>query len=167
MKLKKKKLNKDKSKFKQRCILSPKKYKLLFGNHGLFFKKSCRLELIYFVLLRKILKKLRHFVKDKTVYHKKIWFWLRKNYVISKKSKNARMGKGKGKFLRYAVQVPQNYMVLEFYGWHMSYLNIIKNKFSRKISMPLGIFTKELNRERTTVKNRNYGYHFIRKYNTN
>lgn len=49
----------------------------------------------------------------------------------------------------------------------MSYLNTIKNKFSSKISMPLGIFTKELNRERTTVKNRNYGYHFIRKYNAN
>lgn len=77
------------------------------------------------------------------------------------------MGKGKGKFLRYAIQVPQNYMILEFYGWHTAYLKTIQHKFSKKIALPLGIFTKELNRERTTVKNRNHGYHFIRKYNTN
>ena len=167
MKLKKKKLNKDKSRFKQRCTLTPRMQKLFFGNHGLYFKRTCRLELIYFVMLRKILKRLRHFVKDKAIYHKKIWFWLRKNYVISKKSKNSRMGKGKGKFLRYAVCVPQNYMILEFYGWHTFYLNAIQKNFSKKIALPLGIYTKELNKERATTKNKSFSYHFIRKFTLN
>jgi hypothetical protein len=74
MKLKKKKLNKDKSIFKKRFCPSTRNLKLFFGTHGLFFKKSTRFELIYLVMLRKILKRLKHKVKDKTVYHKKIWF---------------------------------------------------------------------------------------------
>jgi hypothetical protein len=72
MKLKKKKLNKDKAIFKKRFCLNSRKLYLSFGTHGLFFKKSARLELIYLVMLRKILKKIKHKVKDKSIYHKKL-----------------------------------------------------------------------------------------------
>ena len=116
MKLKKKKLNKDKSIFKQRCDLSAKNLQLFFGTFGIYLEKTCRLELIYLVLLRKILKRHKRSFKNKSIYSKRVLFWLRKNYIVSRKSKNARMGKGKGKFLRYAIRVPANYMILEFYG---------------------------------------------------
>lgn len=166
MKLKKKKLNKDKVAFKRRGVPLTKKLYLSFGTHGIFSAKAARFELIYFVILRKILKKHRKYVKDRTVYPKRIWFWLRKNYIVSKKSKNARMGKGKGKFLRYAVYIVKNSIVLEFYGWHLNSIKSVTSKFSKKITLNLDIVynTNMHILHKSCCNNYNYSYQLIKKY---
>jgi ribosomal protein L16/L10AE len=75
------------------------------------------------------------------------------------------MGKGKGNFLRYALRVPANCMLFEFFGWHPQYLHFIKNMFFKKTFVSLTIYTKEISRERPVSNNRNYSYEFIKKYN--
>ena len=72
MKLKKKKLNKDKICFKKRYNLTLKNKKLYFGTHGIFFSKTTRLELIYLVMFRKLIKRLKHPAKKNVIYHKKM-----------------------------------------------------------------------------------------------
>jgi hypothetical protein len=72
MKLKKKKVNKDKVCFKKRCNLTVKPRILHFGTHGIYFIKTTRLELIYLVSLRRVIKKFRRPVKKKAVYHRKM-----------------------------------------------------------------------------------------------
>ena len=71
--------------------------KLNFGLFGLFFKKNCNFEFIYITFFKKFLK---FFKKSYINKIQKIWFLILKNYPISFKSKNSRMGKGKGDFLR-------------------------------------------------------------------
>lgn len=98
--LKKNQNNKILKKFKKRKNLKKKDYLLLkFGNVGFFSFKDFRFEFIYLSLLKKILKTLK-FLKLKRKKFNKFWLFLNKNYPISTKSKNSRMGKGKGSFLR-------------------------------------------------------------------
>jgi ribosomal protein L16/L10AE len=115
-------------------------------------------------MLRKILKRFRRVWEKQHLCPQKLWFWLRKNYVISKKSKNARMGKGKGKFVRYAIKLPQGYMILEFRRWSVYYVKAVTKKFSKRINLPLNYCARSYCRERSTFINPNYCYEFVNRY---
>ena len=69
------------------------------GNCGFFFLTNLRFEFVYLKLLR---RRFRITLKrnKKTSISRKVWLNLKANYPISKKYKNARMGKGKGSFFR-------------------------------------------------------------------
>jgi hypothetical protein len=102
MKIKKQKLNKGMITQKKRYSINTKKIKLSFGTAGLYFAKENRIELIYIRNMRKLVKRLGFPKKVSLIkyFKKKLFFFLKKNFPLSKKSKNSRMGKGKGKFLR-------------------------------------------------------------------
>ena len=102
MKIKKQKLNKGMITQKKRFSVKSKKIKLHFGTVGFYFSKENRIELIYIKNMRKLIKRLGFPKKVSLVkyFKKKLFFFLKKNFPLSKKSKNSRMGKGKGKFLR-------------------------------------------------------------------
>jgi ribosomal protein L16/L10AE len=54
------------------------------------------------------------------------------NFVISRKSKNARMGKGKGGFIRWVFRIQKGVVLTEFLG--ISYYRLIKIlSFFRKV----------------------------------
>lgn len=75
MKLKKQKLNKGSIFQKKRYFFFQKSIKLKFGDSGLFFAKENRLELIYLVFLRKLLKKIgfpKSLKKLKNIFLKKV-----------------------------------------------------------------------------------------------
>lgn len=168
MKLKKKKLNKDKSLFKRRGFSNIKNKKILklrFGSHGLYFNQPTRVELVYLVMLRRVLKKFRFTRKIDSKHHRKFWFCLRRNYTISKKSKNARMGKGKGKFLRWSILVPRNSMLLEFAGWHMKLIKYVCYKLDKKAKIKLNIFLKKKPKFNTVMGHPNRTYYLINRYN--
>lgn len=105
--------------------------KLNFGNSGFYLIKSTRFEFSYFLILKIFLK---NFLKSK--YSLKnyffFWFFLFGNFPITKKSKNARMGKGKGIFLRWSIRLPLNYIFLEFKSFNFFFLNLLffKLKYS-------------------------------------
>lgn len=168
MKLKKKKLNKDKSLFKRRGfsnINNKKILKLRYGSHGVYFNQPTRVELVYLVMLRRVLKKFRFTRKIDTSHHRKFWFCLKRNYTISKKSKNARMGKGKGKFLRWSILVPRNSMLLEFSGWHMKLIKYVCYKLDKKAKIKLNIFLKKRPKYNTVMGHANRTYYLINRYN--
>lgn len=76
------------------------------------------------------------------------------------------MGKGKGKFLRYAVVLPKNCAILELSGWHILLIRRISFKFSKKINVPLNIFlSKTINvLYKGCTVNKNYSYQLIKKH---
>jgi ribosomal protein L16/L10AE len=126
--LKKNQINKILKKFKKRKNLKKEDYfKLKFGNVGFFFNKDCRFEFIYLSLLKKILKNL-NFLKFKIRKFNKIWIFVNKNYPISTKSKNSRMGKGKGSFLRWTFRLARFSTFLELAS--LDFLKI--KKFKKK-----------------------------------
>ena len=99
--------------FKKRYNKYKQLNNLKFGNVGLFFIKKFRFEYIYFIFFKNLIKLLN---KNKYKFIKNFYFWffLSGNYPISKKSKNSRMGKGKGIFLRWSIMILNNFFFLEF-----------------------------------------------------
>lgn len=85
--------------FKNRNKYKIKKVKLNYGNIGLAVFKNIQFEFVYFYIIKKFLK---YFFKFKyaTKNYFKVWVILKANFPISRKSKNSRMGKGKGSFTR-------------------------------------------------------------------
>jgi ribosomal protein L16/L10AE len=67
----------------------------------------------------------------------KIWIFLKPNYPISKKSKNSRMGKGVGSFIRWVVKLNQGFIFIRTRNFNW----------------------KSLKKLQTLVK-RNFGSHF-------
>lgn len=127
---------KEQNSMKKRFIDYKSYSKLQFGNNGFFIKKSVRFEFSYFLILKKFLK---IFLKSK--YSLKslfsFWFFLFGNFPVTKKSKNARMGKGKGVFLRWSIRLPLNYVFLEFKYLDIFFLKLLfyklKNNFIKSV----------------------------------
>ena len=67
------------------------------------------------------------------------WFFLTANYPVTKKSKNSRMGKGKGSFLRWQIRVPFNLIFLEFkilnYLSYFFFFNKLKLFFGKNLKI--------------------------------
>lgn len=131
--------------FKKRYKIGFKKKNLVFGDFSITLCKSYNLEYIYLYNFKKSLKKFYSFKKKNT---KKVWLFLHKNYPLTKKSKNSRMGKGKGSFVRFCSRVLQNHNLLEFSGFNIQELFFLKKNFQKKINIPMKIgfnFFKKIN----------------------
>lgn len=100
---------------------------LTHGNSGFFFFHMIKFECVYLKFLRRRLKLLLK-RRKKNFLSRKIWINLKFNYPLSKKSKNSRMGKGKGSFLRWVIIIyPMNFF-LEFIGFNNIFLIRLKEK---------------------------------------
>lgn len=140
--------------FKKRHITGYHYKKLKYGNSGIFFKKNYRIENIY---LFDIKKKFKFFItKYKKGFNKQLWIFINRNYPISKKPKNSRMGKGKGKFVRLCSQVPKNFIFLEFLNMNPIILKKIINYFSIKNNIKFSFLHKNINNVVWKKKNINY-----------
>ena len=64
---------------------------------------------------------------------------MHKNYPLTKKSKNARMGKGKGALSRYCSRVFQNQNIFEFSGFNFKNVIRLKKIFNKKVNIPTTI----------------------------
>ena len=102
--------------------------KFKFGHIGLVLLKKLRFEFIYLKWFIKLIKKKKYLKKKPYFFKKKIYIILPKNYSLSKKSKNSRMGKGKGELLRLVSYIPISTIFIEFkYGIYKNYSFFFKN----------------------------------------
>jgi ribosomal protein L16/L10AE len=106
--------------FKNRNFFKSKKEKLIRGNlgfstSGVLTCKTCRFEYAHINVIKRYLK---FFLRFKYTKFKitKIWIFLKANFPISKKSKNSRMGKGVGSFVRWAIKLPRGFLIMEFFN---------------------------------------------------
>lgn len=108
----------------------------------LFFNKNCRIEFKYIVMLKKFLKKLRRkgIKKQKNIVYK-LYVSLSQNYMLSKKSKNSRMGKGKGSFIREAIKVKKFRPFIYSNGHRLKSLIKLASQFSNKTNKNLSCFS--------------------------
>jgi len=141
------KKNIESTSFKKRNEKKHKKNKLVFGDFSFTLSKSYTLEYIYLYNFKKSLKKYYSFKKS---IFKKVWLFLHKNYPLTKKSKNSRMGKGKGAFSRFCSKIYQNHNLLEFSGFSIKELIFLKKIFLFKVPIKLNIncsFFLKLNKQ--------------------
>lgn len=151
--------NKKKKMFKKRNLyFTTKSFLFLkFGDCGFFFKNNFNFEYVYFTFLKKKLKKIK-------LLNYKIWFFLNKNYPLSSKAKNSRMGKGKGDFLRWTYKIISNFFFIEFFKVHLNFLNFFKNYLNFKIPRKLFFFSNYFNFFSDKYLFSNYSYFFYKKY---
>jgi len=124
------------AKFKKRFTSSIVFPKLRWGTEGFFMEKRYNFELIYYAVLKRVLKK-KYIAKRNFKKSRKLWFFLKKNSPISKKSKNARMGKGKGTNLRWVVRLKKNFVFAEMQNMNFFFLKKICFFIEKKIHMKL------------------------------
>ena len=82
--------------------------------------KPITFEFIYWRRLKKLIKRVikrkvraRRKIRYK-FYKKNAWVFLKPNFPISRKSKNSRMGKGIGSFIRWSTRLYSNHTFLKF-----------------------------------------------------
>lgn len=133
-----------KNRFTQKIIFK----KLHFGSRGIYFLNEGQMEIKQIFMTRRIMRKIRkrrkkRKSKQKPLKQKKnIWFFLFPNFILSKKSKNSRMGKGKGSIKRWVIRIKPGSIFLEFKNisnWKLIY---IVSKLAQLIRMKLKIFSK-------------------------
>ncbi len=137
MRKKTKELKTNKYDFKKRKKLIKNNVKYVFGSSGLKSKKQQRIEGIY---LTKTKAKIKKWLKKKKKQHRpknskfNYWVFYNPNTTLTKKSKNARMGSGKGKFVRKAYTIAQNKLFIEFKNvknvWILNFKKYYKIKYN-------------------------------------
>lgn len=118
--------------FKKRYQKPKKQINKNFGKIILFSTKQIRFEPIYFSIFRKWLKLYLVFKKYPFLKNK-IWINLNLNYPISRKSKNARMGKGKGSFFRWTIILSKNHKICELIFFNDIRLNVLIKNIKKKL----------------------------------
>ena len=153
--------NKETTSFKKRYKIGYTLPRLIFGEFSLLICKSYNLEYIYIYNFKKSLKKYYNFKKNSS---KKVWLFLHKNYPLTKKSKNARMGKGKGTFSRFCSRVLQNHNLLEFSGFNLREVVVLKKIFKKKVNIPTKIAGNFFKNNNYIFSNLNENLFFLKKY---
>lgn len=157
--------NKDTVSFKKRY-----KFKSIgFENNKIFNKNIIYLILnkqfnMEFLYLYNFKKKLKNFYKLKKKKKKVIFFSLIKNFPITKKSKNSRMGKGKGKFNRYLIRIKKNTKIFKFYGFYNWELKNLIKIFKKKNKIDLHLKFDFLKKGDFIGYKNNFSNFFLKKY---
>lgn len=153
--------NQETTSFKKRRKIGYSTPSLIFGDFSITLCKSYNLEYIYLYNFKKSLKQYYQFKQMTT---KKTWLFLHKNYPLTKKSKNARMGKGKGALNRYCSRVLQNHNLFEFTGFNLCEIVKLKKILNKKINIPLKITSTFFKRKNTIINQKNENFFFLKKY---
>lgn len=136
--------NQDNKMQKNRFFRNPKKPKLIFGNSGIITKNEGRIEFIQLTTIKKIIKT---FIKKKKsnidIIREKIWYFGRPNFYIQKKSKNSRMGKGKGLIERKVIRIRRGVVLFEFLGVNMLKLKKLIKKINKYLNVKFFVISNE------------------------
>ena len=132
---------------KKRFFLQPKLPKLKFGESGLAFNQNVRFEFCYFLYIRKFLKKTIK-SKKRFFFDKSVWVFIRPNHVMTKKSKNSRMGKGKGAFVRWCSLLQKGFIFIEFKNISPINLKKYSKKLEKKLKVPITLIHSENQRSK-------------------
>ena len=87
------------------------------------------MELSKLVKVKKFFKKR---IKNKVTRKKVLWIYLPQKLLATKKSRNARMGKGRGKFLRKVYKVRRNHIFMQFSRFFFSNLIKAERRFNKR-----------------------------------
>ena len=117
---------------------------LKFGQYGLFFKDPAKFEFIYIFFIRKFCKRYGKKVPKKVLKTTKLWFNIRPNTTLTKKSKNARMGKGKGAFVRWIANLKGGVIFVECVGYPIQTMNWLSFKFQKKFKQRVGVLKNDI-----------------------
>jgi ribosomal protein L16/L10AE len=123
--------------YKRKKQFHVKKIHFCFGDKGLFCINQTRIEKIYLKIIRKFIRKKFRKKRKKFKLYNKYWIRFSSNLILTKKSKNARMGSGKGKYLRSSFLLKKNKSFIEFKLYDYYYICALKIRIYQKLNINL------------------------------
>lgn len=119
--------------FKNRVFTSTVITTKLRGEYNYIYTvKKFRLEFVYIRLFKKLFR--RRFIKAKTRFFKpKYWLMFLPNFILTQKSKNARMGAGVGNFVRLTSLVKPGKAVVKTWYYTFTFLHEVTKYVKHKI----------------------------------
>lgn len=124
---------------RERFFTTKKTPKLKFGSVGLYSTRRQKFEFVYIRLLKKFFR--RKYIKAYIPFMKpKFWLFVRSNYILSAKSKNARMGAGVGALVRTVFALPPLFFLMEFRHYPAKYVSNVCLFFSFKTKVSLLVY---------------------------
>ena len=127
--------------FKKRYKTKAKNTRLKIGDLGYITNSNFRFEFIYFLVLKKLFKNNLKY-KYPSFLYPRLWVYLRSNYPLTRKSKNSRMGKGKGAFLRWSILTSKGTVVFEFLNFSLIRASLILKKWNYSLNRKLIIIKR-------------------------
>jgi len=129
---------------KKRFFKKPILSKLRYGTYGLYCEQQFRFEYRYKFFLRKFFKRFikRRRRRVRSYFRRCVWLFIRPNYVLTHKSKNARMGKGKGNFKRWCTIVYPGRVFIEHLNASARVYIKYRNKMRKKMKLCFKIKTQ-------------------------
>lgn len=134
-------LSREQVSFKNRNRKVYKKVKLNYGNFGFISLKNIQFEYVYFFFIKRFLKYFFKFKYSLGNYFK-VWVFLKGNFPISKKSKNSRMGKGKGSFSRWLIKLNEGHTIMEFKSVPLLRLKKLQQSWNKTLGFNIIIYKK-------------------------
>jgi hypothetical protein len=119
--------------FKNRTFteLSVKKFRLSTFRY-IYTVKKFRLEFVFIRLFKRLFR--RRYIKAKMRFFKpKYWVLFLPNYILTQKSKNARMGAGVGKFVRLTSIVFPGKSIIKTWYYNYRFLHFVTKYMTYKI----------------------------------
>lgn len=102
------------------------------------------------------MKSSKHIYEDS----KRVWYNIVSNHVIQCKSKNSRMGKGKGLFERRIIRLKKNAILFEFVGVPSNKLVFFIKKINKKLSFKTYLLRNQLYKFKTLTKHTNISTYY-------
>lgn len=155
--------NQEKKLQKNRFTRNPKKPKISLGDAGLITKNEGRLEFVQLSSIKKIVKKFISKKKSEIdLIREKIWYLGVPNFILQKKSKNSRMGKGKGMIERKVIRIRRGVVLFEFKGVSPLKLQKLVKKINKILSVKF-TYIFSYNRSYCVWSNKEkYNYYFAK-----
>lgn len=96
---------------------------------------------------------------------RKIWMFLWPNHIFTRKSKNSRMGKGKGVFNRWVLKLRRGTTLVETIGLSLSFLKKVVVWFNKQSSLKLHIVYNINNLKKVRIWNTSQcWYYYIKNF---
>lgn len=153
---------------KKRCNFKPKyNLKLKFGDFGIAVLNEGRLEFVQLNFIKKSVKFLMRSSKHIYEDSKKVWYNIVSNHVIQCKSKNSRMGKGKGLFERRVIRLRKNSILFEFMGVPLNKINFFIKKINKKLSFKTYLLSSDTFKFKTISKHSNITTYYNKFFKVN
>lgn len=148
---------------KKRWFISNKRPSLRYGTAGIYCLSTFRFEYRYGLFLRKFFKRSFRKKKRKNLFfRRRIWLFIRPNYVLTHKSKNARMGKGKGNFKRWCTIIYPGRPFIE----HLNVTPRLYLRYIKKLSYKLKLKLYLIHHTQVQIKNLNINSGSLKTPNT-
>ena len=146
---------------KNRFFSDPKTIKFRLGDSALINLKETRIELLHIGKIKRLLRKtlMKRTLEMYTV-REKVWYFGKTYFYLQKKSKNSRMGKGKGSADRKVLKLKKNFIFFEFSGISLYKLKWFVNKINKKLNFKFLFLFKKLTLKANWFKRKSYSFYY-------